>query len=153
MKKVLKKIKKIFMKKQVAVILVILACIAVAICIYFVFFNKTDKEIIYEDYKILENHEGKIEEYDKSYTVDGYKGDNSKGYYITGKIIANKDKGFTVITFDLYDKNNKLLGTAVGGLNEMKSGKTYNFKALSLIDSKDINKIAYYKIKQIKEGK
>ena len=74
MKKVLKKIKKIFMKKQVAVILVILACIAVAICIYFVFFNKTDKEIIYEDYKILENYEGKIEEYDKSYTVDGYKG-------------------------------------------------------------------------------
>ena len=108
-------------------------------------------EIIYKDYTIASGHTGEIANYDKSYTVDGFKG-GDKAYYIKGNITAGANKNFTVITFNLYDKKNNLLGTAVAGLKEIKKGKTYEFKALSLIEQKDIGKIDHYKIKNIKQG-
>ena len=135
MKKFTEKIKKLLSKKPVMIILVVLALIAILITIYFMFIKQTDGKIVYEDYTIASGHTGKIENYDSSYTVEGFKGGN-KAYYIKGNITADQNKKFTVITFDLYDKKNNLLGTAVGGLKEVKKGKTYEFKALSLINEK-----------------
>ena len=108
----------------------------------------SDKEIIYGDYTILEGHFGRIEKYDPSHAIEGYKGDTKEAYYINGKITSSVNKKFTIITFDLYNKRNKLLGTAVAGLNEVKKGKTYNFKAVSL-EKIDLNTIDHYKIKNI----
>ena len=56
------------------------------------------------------------------------------------------------MTFNLYDKQNKLLGTAVGGLKEVKKGKTYSFRAIALVDDEDTLKIDHYKIKSIELG-
>lgn len=152
MKKFSEKLRSFFSKKPVMVVLVIFVLIVVAIAIYFFFIYDDNSEIVYEDYTIASGHVGKIEKYDASYTVDGYNGDTHKAYYITGNITAEEDKDFTVITFNLYDKDDNLLGTAVGGLNEVKRGKTYSFKALSLVENKDVVKIDHYKIKSIELG-
>ena len=151
MKKFTEKIKKLLSKKPVMIILVVLALIAILITIYFMFIKQTDGKIVYEDYTIASGHTGKIENYDSSYTVEGFKGGN-KAYYIKANITADQNKKFTVITFDLYDKKNNLLGTAVGGLKEVKKGKTYEFKELSLIYEKMLQEIDHYKIKSIKQG-
>lgn len=133
------------------IVLIILALAAVLMAIYFMFIKDTSGQIVYNDYTIATGHYGKVEEYDKSYAVDGYKG-GTKAYYIKGNITSESSKDFTVITFNLYDKDNKLLGTAVGSLKELKKGKTYEFKALSLIEEKYITKIDHYKIDTIKQG-
>ena len=156
MKKFFRKLRSFFSKKPVMIALVILALVAIAIAIYFIFFSTinddNNEKVVYEDYIISSNHYGKIEKYDPSNTVDGYKGDGNDAYYITGSITAKEDKNFTVITFNLYDKDNNLLGTAVAGLNELKKDKSYEFKALSLVESKDVVKIDHYKIKSVELG-
>lgn len=151
MKKFTNKIESILSKKAVMLTLIVLAVVAVLIAIYFMFIKDTSDQIVYNDYTIATGHYGIVEEYDKSYAVDGYKG-GTKAYYIKGNITSDSNKDFTVITFNLYDKDNKLLGTAVGGLKEIKKGKTYEFKALSLIEEKYITKIDHYKIDTIKQG-
>ena len=111
--------------------------------------NKTDS-ISYNDYVIEKGHFGKFEKYDPSHSVSGYKGGNDEAYYINGKITSKIDKSFILITFNLYDKDDKLLGIAVSGLNGLQKNKTYNFKALSLIESKYNKDIDHYKLKEIK---
>ncbi len=144
-------VKNFFSKKPVMIVCVVVAVIAVIVAIYFMFFKSYDNTIVYDDYTVANGHSGRIEKYDGSYTVDGYKG-GSKAYYVNGNITASADKKFTVITFNLYDKKNKVLGVAVAGLNEVKKGKTYGFKALSLINESDIDKVDHYEIKSIKQG-
>ena len=56
------------------------------------------------------------------------------------------------MTFNLYDEKNNFLGTAVGGLKEVKKGKTYSFRAIALVDDEDTLKIDHYKIKSIELG-
>lgn len=137
-------------KKSFMISILVVIFIMIAVIIYCLFFTKTYGPIVYNDYTILEGHTGKIEEYNSAYAVEGYKGDGKTAYYINGKITANSSKQFTIITFNLYDKNNKLLGTAVTGLNEIKKNKVYDFKALSLVTSKDVKRIDHYKLKDIK---
>ena len=107
MKKITTKLKNFFSKKPVMIGLIILALAAVLMAIYFMFIKDTSGEIIYKDYTIASGHTGEIENYDKSYTVDGFKG-GDKAYYIKGNITAGANKNFTVITFNLYDKKNNL---------------------------------------------
>ena len=139
-------------KKTVIIFLLVILLLTIGTIVYISLFGKSDKELKYGDYTIAEGHTGTIEKYDPSNTVEGYKGGTDKAYYITGNISSSKDKGFTVITFNLYDKDNKLLGTAVSGLNNLKKGKKYTFKALGLVTESDTNKISYYKLKDIKLG-
>lgn len=149
MKRFFSQLKSFFSKKPVMVVLVIFALFALAVAIYSLFIYDNDDKIVYENYTIASGHVGKLEKYDPSYTVDGYKGSTDEAYYITGNITASEDKDFTVVTFNLYDKQNKLLGTAVGGLKEVKKGKTYSFRAIALVDDEDTLKIDHYKIKSI----
>ena len=144
---------KSLIKRLVIVSLTLIILVVAISTIYFAFIKPKDGKIIYGDYTILNGHYGKIEKYDPSMTVEGYKGDKKNAYYITGKISSKENKEFTVITFNLYDKSNKLLGTAVAGVNELKEGNTYDFKALSLVDSSDLQSINHYRIKSIKLGK
>lgn len=144
---------KTLIKRLLIVIIMIILLVGVISAIFFTFIKPKDGKIIYDDYTILSGHYGKVEKYDPSMTVEGYKGDKNNAYYITGKISSKENKGFTVITFNLYDKSNKLLGTAVAGVNELKEGNVYDFKALSLVDSSNTQRINHYKIKSIELGK
>ena len=154
MKRFFSQLKSFFSKKPVIVVLVVFALIALAIVIYslFIYDNDNDDAIVYENYTIASGHVGKLEKYDPSYTVDGYKGSTDEAYYITGNITASEDKDFTVVTFNLYDEKNNFLGTAVGGVKEVKKGKTYSFRAIALVDDEDTLKIDHYKIKSIELG-
>ena len=137
------------LKNKYVIIAIALALVLIIGIIIFINIPRQNYDAIkYEDYTILEGHSGSIEKYDKSHAVEGYKGDGKEAYYITGKITAIRDKKFTIITFNLYDRGNKLLGTAVAGLNEVKKGKTYDFKAISL-EKIDLEKINHYKLKNI----
>ena len=140
-------------KRLLIVSLILIISVIIISAIYFTLIKPKDGKIIYGDYEVLSGHYGKIEKYDPSMTVEGYKGDNNNAYYITGKIRSKENKGFTVITFNLYDKSNNLLGIAVSGVNELTKGNVYDFKALSLVNSTDMQKINHYRIKSIKLGK
>lgn len=139
-------------KKNLIPAIIIVALIAISIGIYFLYKDDNKTEAInYKEYTIHEQHTGKIEEYDPTMTVDGYEG-GEKAYYITGKISAKEDKSYSVITFNLYDKNDNLLGTAVAGLNELEKNKIYDFKALSLIKSEDVEKVVRYELEKVELG-
>lgn len=152
MKRVFDKIKCFFNKKPVQVVIIILLLGLIFTMLYFMFIHKDDGKLVYSDYTISAGHVGEIKEFDPSYTVDGYQGDQYRAYYITGKISAKEDKGFTVITFNLYDEKDNLVGTAVAGLNELKKGKTYDFKALSLVENVDVDRVDHYELKSIELG-
>ena len=143
---------KILIKRIITTILVLIILVTVVGAAYFTLIKPKDGKITYGDYTILSGHYGKVEKYDPSITVEGYKGDNNSAYYITGKISSKQDKNFTIITFNLYDKSNKLLGTAVAGVNKLKKGNIYDFKALSLVDSSNVQRINHYKIQSVKLG-
>lgn len=135
--------------KQLTIIIVVIAVILIITGLFlFAKGNKNTKELTYEDFTIT-SHIGEYKEYDKSLYVEGYKGSYDYAYYITGMIKSEKKHGFTTITFDLYDKNDKLLGTAVAGLNSVNNSET-KFTALSLIDSKEAKKVVSYELKEIK---
>lgn len=139
-------------KRNLIPAIVILILIALMIGIYFTYQNSDTKDQIkYDEYTIYDGHTGKIERYDPSMTVDGYAG-GDKAYYITGKISAKEDKEYSVITFNLYDKDNNLLGTAVAGLNELEKDKVYDFKALSLIKAEDVEKVTHYELEKVELG-
>ena len=140
---------KLLEKKSVMIGIVAVIVLMIGIIIYCLFFANVDKKITYKDYTILKGHYGRVEKYDPSYAIEGYKGDKKNAYYITGKITADKKKDFTIITFNLYDKSNKKLGTAVAGLNEIQKGKIYDFKAISL-EKINVKQVDHYKIKDIK---
>lgn len=144
--------KKVFNKKIVLVILIVLVIAGLAL--YFMLGTDNDsvsKELKYEDYVIYEGHKGSLEKYDSSMTVDGHT-PSENAYYITGKISTKEDKEFSVITFNLYDKDDKIIGTAVAGLNELKKNQKYDFKAIALVDAKDLSKIEYYDLKSVELG-
>lgn len=151
MKKIKKFLKKIFNKKTIIPIVIVIALIIISIIIYLLYKNETPEDIVYEDYTIYSDLMGKVEEYDSSMTVDGYE-PSGKAYYVIGKISSKEDKDFSVITFNLYDKDDKLLGTAIAGLNELKKGKTYDFKALGIIDGTDVEKVDYYTLEKVELG-
>ena len=140
---------KALIKRLTIVSITLIALVVVIATVYFILIKPKDGRINYGDYTILSGHYGKVEKYDPSMTVEGYKGDNNNAYYITGKIKSKDNKGFTLITFNLYDENNKILGTAVAGINELEKETIYDFKALSLVDSSNLQKINHYKIKSI----
>ena len=146
--------KKILKKKQIIITVAIILLIIGSVLIFLGQKKDTGNEnvkIKYEDYTIYEGHKGSLEEYDPSMTVEGFK-ESEKAYYITGKISTKEDKEYTVITFNLYDEKDKLLGTAVAGLNELKKDEVYEFKALSIIEPEDLEKIDYYELQSVKLG-
>lgn len=145
-------VKKLIKDKRFIAVVIVLVLVALGL----VFFlgpndNNESKKIRYEDYTIYEGHKGSLEKYNPSMTVDGFiPSDNA--YYITGKISTKENKSFSVITFNLYDEKDKLLGTAVAGLNELKKDKVYEFKALGIVKPENLEKIDHYELKSVELG-
>ncbi len=148
---IMKKIIKFLKEKSLIITIIIVALLMIIAGGLLLFRDNSNSDLQYEDYTIYKGLEGSIEEYDPKMVVDGYKA-SKNAYYITGKISSKVDKGFSVITFNLYNKKNELMGTAVAGLNELKKDKVYDFKAIALVDGKDIKKIDSYKLKSVVIG-
>lgn len=144
----MKKNKKI---KTIIIIVIILAILLIGSALIYYFIENQDKDIVYNDYTIYERTTGTLEEYDPSITVDGLNaGENA--YYIRGKISAKDDKSFSVITYNLYDKDNNLLGTAVAGLNSLEKDKVYDFEAIALLEQNDLTNIDHYELESVELG-
>jgi len=108
-------------------------------------------EFVYENYVILKGSTGKLETYDKSLYIEGYKGSYDETYYINGTLKSNEveKQDFVVIRFNLYDKKGNVLGTAIAGINNVEKDKEYKFKAMSLTTDEDARKVYRYDIKNI----
>ncbi len=109
------------------------------------------KELKYQEYTVLEGHEGSLQDYDKTLYAEGYKGDYDEAYYITGKLVSNEEEtqNFVVVRFNLYDSKDKILGEAIAGINNVSKGVEYEFKALSLTTTEDAKKVARYELKSV----
>ena len=141
------------MNKMLKKILVITSFIIIIMAIiYFKYFMndeiKTNNDIKFNNY-VITNHIGNIDTYDESLYIEGYKGNYDYAYYITGKIKGDINSKFILITFDLLDKENKVIGKAQAGLNDIEKNKEYEFKAISLEDEMTIQNVVGYKIKSI----
>jgi len=70
-------------------------------------------------------------------------------YYLEGivKNNTNDDYSYVQITFILYDAEGNTIGSAVGNINGLKSGSTWKFKAIGLIDDPD--EVARYELSEI----
>lgn len=141
------------MNKMLKKILVIASSIIIIMAIiYFKYFMndeiKTNNDIKFNNY-VITNHIGNIDTYDESLYIEGYKGNYDYAYYITGKIKVDINSKFILITFDLLDKDNKVIGKAQAGLNDIEKNKEYEFKAISLEDEMTIQNVVGYKIKSI----
>lgn len=60
--------------------------------------------------------------------------------YFVGVVVNNKSRDLTYvqITFNLYDKEGNLVGTALDNINNLKSGGTWKFKAMAFCDNDEI---------------
>lgn len=81
----------------------------------------------------------------------GYKGNYDIGYYIEGYVKNNtsKEYSYVQITFNLYDKDGTLIGTAMDNVNNLEANGKWKFKAASLTTSDETTQIASYKLKEI----
>lgn len=81
----------------------------------------------------------------------GYAGDYSMGYYIEGYVQNNFDREYSYvqITFNLYDADGVLVGTALDNINNLEANGKWKFKAISLTTSDETQSIASYKLKEI----
>jgi flagellar basal body-associated protein FliL len=80
-----------------------------------------------------------------SSTNDGF------AFYINGEIQNNTNKNYTYVqvVFNLYDKDENHLGTALANTNNLEGNKKWIFRAMGMIT--DNNKIASYKLSEITE--
>lgn len=141
------------MNKILKKILVLTAFIIIIMAIIYFRFFMNDKveannDIKFNNYEITE-HLGHLDKYDKTMYIEGYKGSYNYAYYITGKIKSDINNKFILITFDLLDKDNKVIGIAQAGLNNIEKNKEYDFKAISLEGEMIIQNVVGYKIKSV----
>ena len=140
-------------KKIVSIVLIVVVLVILCILIYKAFMPKTENLIgkaTINEVTIYENTKGKIEEYDKTMYIEGYKGKYEKAYYITGTIVSNVYYNNVIITFNVKDRKGNIIGSAVAGLTNVQKGKEYNFKALSTVEESDLNKIHSYEVVDIR---
>lgn len=81
---------------------------------------------------------------------EGYNGySDGYGYYIEGTITNNTDKQYSYaqVTFNLYDKDENQLGTAVANINNLDANANWKFKAIGLIT--DAKAVSSYKLTEI----
>lgn len=140
-------------------LILISVCVVLIVILGFFLFNSSNSSVqkkeydafSYENYTILKGSTGKIDAYDKSLYIEGYKGNYDEVYYIDGTLKSSNEKKqkFVVITFNLYDKDGKLLGEAIAGVENVEKDKEYSFKAMSLTTTEDAKKVYRYDLKKI----
>ena len=97
----------------------------------------------------------KAEKVDKLELVDGAEGitttHDAYSLYFEGYIKNNTDKeyNYVSITFNLYDKNDALLGTAIDNVNNLKGGKQWKFKAMAFLTSDQLADVASWEVADV----
>lgn len=140
-------------KKIIMICISVLVLVLVCIGIYKAFSKgegEKREDVVINDVKIYKNLEGTIEEYDKTMYVEGYQGNYEKAYYISGELRPDKDYANLLILFDVKDKKDNVIGTAIAGLTDVKKGGDYNFKALSTVKESDLDKIHTFEVSDIR---
>lgn len=61
--------------------------------------------------------------------------------YFSGVVVNNKnrDLSYAQITFNLYDADGNLVGTALDNINNLKAGGSWKFKAMAFCDNEEIS--------------
>lgn len=62
---------------------------------------------------------------------------------------TNKEMSYASITFNLYDKDGNLLGTAIDNINNLKAGGTWKFKAMSFLTSDQTKEVASWELEEV----
>lgn len=144
------------MNKRTIILLAVTGVLIVilAIVLFNVFYDGKEtigKEVSYNEYTILEGHSGSLKDYDNSLYIEGYKGNYSVAYYITGTLKSNEEEkqNFVEIRFNLYDSKGKIIGEAIAGVNDVSKDNQYTFTAMSLTSDDDAKKVVKYELKSI----
>lgn len=145
-------------KKIIGLVLASLAFIIILVGIYFIFQSNSDglfktKELAYQEFIVKKGHVGELKTYDKSLYLEGYEGDFDVAYYITGTLENNTGIDFDAlkINFNLLDKDDKVLGIAVGYITDVAKDEEVKFKAMSLTTSEDAKKVESYKLLSVQK--
>lgn len=89
-------------------------------------------------FTLLEGYKGYSDEYNFGYYIEGYVQNNSNWEY-----------DYVQISFNLYDEEGVLIGTALDNINNLEAKGKWKFKAISLMDSEEVKNVASYKLKEI----
>ena len=122
----------------VSIFMVLPVLVFVGVTVYFAF-NDFDKVEMIEDgnYTVIDDS-FKID----NKTVKGFYDKETDTYYITGTIKNTLDdecRNYVNISYNVYDKEGNLLGTANAYIDNLGKGQTWKFKAYYTdIDSKDV---------------
>lgn len=71
--------------------------------------------------------------------------------YFEGIVKNNtkRDMSYASITFNLYDKDGNLLGTALDNINNLKAGGTWKFKATSFLTSDQMKEVTKWEVVEL----
>lgn len=122
----------------VSIFMILPALAFMGIIVYFTF-NDYEKTGIVEEgnYTIIDDN-FKID----NTTVKGFYDKETDTYYITGTIkntLEDECRNYVNISYDVYDKEGNLLGTANAYIDNLGKNQTWKFKAYYTdIDSKDV---------------
>lgn len=132
---------------------IVLVILVGGLLVYNVFLKDAQDKgpLTYDTYTVFKGHKGYLSEYDKTLYVEGYNGNYGETYYIEGDLATTNEKevGFVIITFNLYDKNGRVIGEAYQGINHVVSGTAYHFKAVSTATTEVNKQVVRYDIKSI----
>ena len=129
-------------KKLILCIIIGIVLIVALIAIYFSFSKKKKTDnITINGVTVYKDMKGSIEEYDDTMYIEAYEGNYEKAYYITGTLNSEKDYDNMILVFDVKDRKGKVIGAAIAGINGVKKGGDYTFKALSTVKEGKLNKI------------
>ena len=122
----------------VSIFMVLPVLVFVGVTVYFAF-NDFDKVEMIEkgNYTVIDDS-FKID----NKTVKGFYDKETDTYYITGTIkntLEDECRNYVNISYNVYDKEGNLLGTANAYIDNLGKGQTWKFKAYYTdIDSKDV---------------
>ena len=122
----------------VSIFMVLPVLVFIGITAYFIFSDYDETGIVEEGSYTIIDDSFKLD----NTTVKGFYDKESDTYYITGTIkntLEDESRNYVNISYNVYDKDGDLLGTANAYIDNLGKGQTWKFKAYySDIDSKDV---------------
>lgn len=133
-------------KKVPKWVILVVVCIVVFIILPMLAFIGFIAYSIFTNYETELIEEGNYTIIDKSLKIDnslvkGFYDKDTDTYYVTGSISNTDDEcyNYVNISYNVYDKEGDLLGTANAYIDNLGKGQTWKFKAYYTdIDSKDV---------------
>lgn len=104
---------------------------------------------VYTEFEENKNGDIVLKKDIKIYDFDGFYDEEEKSYYVQGYLENNSknDIEFVYIEYFVYDKNDVLLGTAYGSVDNLKANNKWKFKAIySDIDSNEVSRFELSKV-------